>query len=188
MADAATLTLADVRLAALRVLVVGLGVGVLSLDPEHPVAALLSLLLPLWVLGPATLVERAAARRGLGAAAVGLLAGLAAGLLTPLALFQLCALDAALAAGELPAHASAGLAVSWSDLAGASAVVVPALVIAGGAALFMTLERRTTPSTSTEAVLAILALAAGFLLVLPYLVAAALDRACAARWPEPPPC
>lgn len=188
MGDAATLTLADVRLAALRVLVVGLGVGLLSLDEEHPVAALLILLLPLWVVGPATLVERAAARRGLGVAAVGLLAGLAAGLLLPLAVVQLCALDAALAAGELPAQASAGLVGSWSDLAGAGAVVVPVLVVAGGAALFMTLERRTTPSTSTEAALAILALAAGFVLILPYLVAGALDRACAARWPEPPPC
>lgn len=89
------LTLADVRLAALRVVVGGLPLALLLLvlgaGPRERTAAAAAGFAA-WGLGPVSLVERAASRRGLGPLKVGLAAGGAAALSLPVALLQALAL------------------------------------------------------------------------------------------------
>lgn len=172
------LTLADVRLAALRVAVGGLPLALLLLllgaGPWERTAAAAAGFAA-WGLGPVTLVERVAGRRGLGPLKVALAAGAAAALFLPVALLQ------ALAIGKEGGGPGLSSAVGVDDL-------LPCLLLGALAAPFVAgatylavvpSTRPVSPSPLArwvvEPLLAVAAMAGGLPLLAVYAIADALE-------------
>jgi len=183
VADDATLTLADVRLAAVRLaVVVALVAGLASVFlPARELLRLVPLVLAAgWLLVPATLVERSAERRGHAAIPIGLATAMCAVVLTPAALLQGWWLDATLLAGR----PFAPFDLRKDELLIAFTLGPYAAFLVGGAAAFLTLRRARAPSSGADELLVTLSLFATFVLVVPYLLAERIDRTLASG-PEP---